>query len=156
MKVTIRKAEINDLKAIQDLNHKLFLWDYGRDPALNADWPYSQAGKDYFTKRINSEPGVCFVAEQNNIIIGYVAGRVSKEIDKTDTILRSELENIYIEDTARSNGIGRLLVQSLTKWCKDQGAQSMFVSSYYHNNDAISFYRACGFEPFVLKLEKRL
>lgn len=156
MKATIRKAEMNDLKAIQDLNYKLFLWDYDRDPTLNVDWPYEEVGKDYFVKRISGESGVCFVAEQDNHIVGYVAGRVSKEIDKTDTILRSELENIYIEEAARSKGVGRLLVQELTNWCKDKGAQSMFVTAYYHNVNAVSFYEACGFGPFALKLERAL
>src|ERR1019366_3068235 len=145
MEVKIRKAEINDLKVIQNLNHKLFLWDYGCDQTLNTDWPYQEAGVNYFEKKISGELSVCFVAEQDGHIVGYLIGHVDKKIDKADTILRCELENIYIDEAARSEGVGRLLVQELTKWCKEKGAQSMFVSVYYHNDNAVSFYKACGF-----------
>jgi ribosomal protein S18 acetylase RimI-like enzyme len=156
MEVIIRKAESNELKVVQDLNHRLFLWDFGRDPTLNTEWPYQEAGETYFAKKISGESGVCFVAEQSGQITGYVIGSIDKTIDKTDTLLRCELENIYIDETARSQGIGKLLVQELTKWCKDKGAQSMFVTAYYHNDDAVSFYKACGFGPFALKLERSL
>lgn len=76
MNVLIRRAELNDLKNIQDLNHKLFLWDLDRDPALNTSWPYEEAGEYYFRKRISREVGVCFVADYQGRILGYVAGRI--------------------------------------------------------------------------------
>ncbi len=156
MKITVRKAAINDLKIIQDLNHKLFLWDYDRDPNLKTEWPYQEAGENYFKRRITGEHGVCFVAEQDGRIVGYVAGSVKKEIDKPDTILRSELENIYIEDDSRNKGIGKLLTQELIEWCKANGAENIIVSAYYHNKDAISFYENSGFKPYTITLEMDL
>jgi len=156
MKTIIRKAEMNDLKAIQDLNYKLFLWDYDRDPSLNIDWPYEEPGESYFKRRISGEHGVCFIAEQGNHIVGYVAGSVKKEIDPTEKILRSELENIYIEEDSRSTGIGKLLTEELVGWCKEKGARSLLVSAYYYNEGAVGFYEHNGFKPFALKLEMDL
>jgi GNAT superfamily N-acetyltransferase len=156
MKITIRKAVMSELKTIQDLNHKLFLWDYGRDPNLNIDWPYQEAGESYFKRRMTGEHGVCFVADDGGRIVGYVAGSVKKEIDKPDTIRRSELENIYVEEESRSKGVGKLLTQELIEWCKANGAKSILVSAYYHNKDAISFYENAGFRPYSTTLEKDL
>ena len=156
MKITIRKAIIGDLKAIQDLNHKLFLWDYNRDSNLNINWPYQEAGESYFKRRITGEHGVCFVAELNGYIVGYVAGSVKKEIDKPDTILRSELENIYVEESSRSMGAGTLLTQALVEWCRLNGAKNILVSAYHGNKDAIHFYESAGFRPYAVKLEKDL
>jgi ribosomal protein S18 acetylase RimI-like enzyme len=156
MEITIRKAVIDELKIIQDLNHKLFLWDLERDPNLNVDWPYQEAGESYFKRRVTGEHGVCFVAEESGRIVGYVAGSVKKEIDKPDTILRSELENIYIEEDSRSKGIGKLLTKELFEWCKANGAKSILVSAYYHNEDAINFYEHTGFRPYSTTLEKDL
>ncbi|MES2631034.1 MAG: GNAT family N-acetyltransferase [Patescibacteria group bacterium] len=156
MEITIRKATINELKTIQDLNYKLFLWDFERDTNLNIEWPYQEAGENYFRRRITGEHGVCFVAERNGRIIGYVAGSVKKEIDKPDTILRSELENIYVEEDSRSKGAGKLLTEELIKWCKKNGAKSILVEAYHHNLDAIKFYENTGFRPYSTKLEKDL
>lgn len=156
MNATIRKARPEELKIIQSMNHRLFLWDFDRDPALNVNWPLEAAGESYFAKKISGETGVCFVAEQDGKLLGYVAGRVDNEVDKTDTLLRSELENIYVEEPVRSQGIGRLMTQEFMRWATKNGAQSMFVTAYYGNEDAIEFYKSCGFNPFALKLEKKL
>ena len=150
---TIRKANMNDLEEIRHLNHKLFLFDYPNDQTLNTDWPNQQAGEEYFTKRINNETGMCFVAEDSGKLIGYVTGRVYDEIDKTDTLLRSELDNIYVEEAVRGSGIGRDLVLALEEWCKNLGAQRMFVVAYSGNQSAINFYETYGFKPYALKLE---
>jgi GNAT superfamily N-acetyltransferase len=156
MQISIRKANMNDLITVQDLNHKLFLWDLERDPKLNIDWPYQEAGESYFKRRISGEHGVCFVAEQGGKIVGYVAGSVKKEIDSPDTVLRSELENIYIEEQARGKGAGKLLTQELITWCKQNGAKSILVSAYYYNHDAVRFYQNNGFKPYSVKLEQDL
>jgi|GEM_PF-5344432 len=42
--VNIRPAKIEDLKAVQDLNHDLFVYDSASDPNLDLDWPYGPTG----------------------------------------------------------------------------------------------------------------
>jgi len=156
MNIVIRKARPEDLPAIQDLNYKLFLYDKDRDPDLNFEWPYQNEGKDYFLKRINENPGICFVAESSNKIVGYAAGRVNEAIDSTETVLRSELENIYVDEEARSRGAGKMLVQNLAEWAKSMNAHSMVVTAYAGNSGAIKFYEESGFSPFATKLEMKL
>lgn len=156
MNVTIRKARLDELPLVQEMNHKLFLWDFARDPALNTAWPHQEVGRSYFEKKISGETGVCFVAEREGELVGYVVGRIDKEIDKTDTLLRSELENIYVEESARNSGVGKLLVNKLVAWCKGHGSENMLVTAYAGNVDAIEFYKKCGFESYALKLEKNL
>lgn len=156
MKIIVRKAVLEELKTIQDLNHKLFLWDFDRDPNLNVAWPHQEAGREYFTRRITGERGTCFIAEYEGKIIGYVAGSVEKNITPISTVLRGELENIYIEEEFRSKGAGKLLTNALIDWCKSHNAQSIVVSAYIHNEAAVEFYKARGFKPLELKLEKDL
>ncbi len=156
MDISIRKANDADLKVVQDLNYKLFLWDFDRDPTLNINWPHEEPGRSYFVRRISGEHGVCFVAEYDGKLIGYAAGSVEKEISPIATILRGELENIYVEEKFRSKGVGKLLTNALVDWCQQQGAQAMTVSAYFYNEAAVEFYKACGFKPLELKLEKDL
>lgn len=152
----IRKAQLEDLEAIRRLNHALFLWDYKHDSALNTDWPLEEFGANYFRKRIKEETGVCFVADEEGVLVGYVTGHVDTNIDPTDTLLRCELDNIYVNDASRGAGIGRQLVSALETWCKSNGAESMIVVAYSGNLDAIEFYKSYGFTPFALKLERKL
>ena len=129
MNIEIRKAKTSELKLIQDMNHKLFLWDYARDSTLNIQWPYQEAGETYFRKMISGETGACFVAES---------------------------DKIYVNEDTRGLGVGKKLVAAFSEWCKEQGAQSMILDAYYQNKDAIKFYEACNFRPYTLRLEKPL
>ena len=156
MNIEIRKAKTSELKLIQDMNHKLFLWDYARDPTMNIQWPYEEAGETYFRKMISGETGACFVAESDKKLVGYVAGCVRSQIYTYDTVLRCELENIYVNEDTRGSGVGKKLVAAFSEWCKEQGAQSMILDAYYQNEDAIKFYEACNFRPYTLRLEKPL
>ncbi len=154
--MNIRKAEPNDIEEIRQLNHRLFLHDLPYDPRLNIGWPLEDFGEVYFKKRISGETGVCFVAEEGGRLVGYATGHVESEIDSTDTILRCELDNIYVEDAYRRSGVGRHLVSELDNWCKERGAKNMLVIAYAGNLDAIQFYESYGFKPFALKLERDL
>ena len=156
MNINIRKATMNDLSVIQDLNHELFMWDYPNDKALNTNWPYEKAGEYYFRDKINGVEGVCYVVESDGQVVGYVAGKVNKEIDKRDTLLRSELENIYIKPEFRGSGVGKKLTDHLISWSKELGAQNMTVSAYHNNEGAIGFYKECGFNLYAVTLEKTL
>lgn len=49
MSTKIRPAIIDDLKAVQDLNHELFVFDIKSDPLLNINWPYETEGESYFS-----------------------------------------------------------------------------------------------------------
>jgi len=155
MNITIRKAHEDELKIVQDLNYKLFLWDYDRDPTLNVRWPY-EAGEEYFQKKISGEAGVCFVAVIDGKVVGYLAGYIFEKIPSYDTIKRSELDNIFVEEEFRGQGIGKLLTKKFLAWSKSNGAFSTLVSAYFFNEQAVKFYKRVGFEPLALKLESKL
>lgn len=153
MNVVVRKAIIGDLKTIQDFNHALFLFDIGRDPELNANWPHEQDGEAYFTKMINEENGICFVAEVNGKVAGYLAGCMRSNVPSYRPVKRSELENMFVAEEYRRMGVGSKLAEEFITWSKSKGAAKVYVSAYVGNEKAINFYQKVGFKPRCLELE---
>lgn len=156
MSVLIRPATLADLETVRELNHELFLWDFPNDTALNTDWPYQAEGEAYFRGKITGKTGTCFVAEKDGVIVGYIEGHVNKEVDPTDTLLRCELDTIYVQAPERGDGTGQDLVDAFSAWCKEKGAQSMVVEAYAGNRKAVEFYKKYGFGAYVEKLERKL
>lgn len=151
--VTIRKAHLEELPIIQDLNHQLFLFDAARDPDLNLNWPLEKEGEAYFKKKIAGEVGVCFVAEVDGAVVGYLAGAVSDNMPSYRPVKRSELENIFILEDYRRAGAGRKLVQAFVDWSHDQDVTNIFVAAYFLNEKAVKFYEGVGFKPLELELQ---
>lgn len=152
--MNIRKATLDDLATVQDLNHDLFIWDAKSDPALNVEWPYNK-GAEYFTKIISGEKGVCFVAEDNDAIIGYLAGCKCND-NECMLAPRAEVENMFVREDYRGKGVGTQLIQAFFDWSKGQGINHVLVGAYTKNEPAVAFYKKQGFKPHVTMLEKIL
>jgi ribosomal protein S18 acetylase RimI-like enzyme len=150
----VRPAKENELKVVQDLNHDLFISDFENDALLNLSWPYKQ-GKKYFADHISGKTGVCFVAEVNGNIVGYVAGKIQKA-ELWTTARRAELENIFVKPTWRGKGVGRLLVEKMADWARKKEVNFLFLSVYAQNSKARSFYEKVGFGTVALTVERKL
>ena len=148
----LREARSSDLKAIQDLNYALFKHDAGRDPNLNLNWPYED-GEMYFRRMIAGEIGVCYVAESEGTIIGYLAGSIKIEQPTYRPVKLAELENIFVLPKDREAGIGTLLTNKFIAFAKQNGAARVKVEAYASNTGAINFYEKVGFKPYSLIME---
>lgn len=153
--IKIRLAKAEDLKIIQDLNHELFLSDAQYQDGYNLNWPYERAGEDYFKGVIAGELGVCFVAEADQEVVGYLAGCLRKPHAAFKT-KRAELENMYVKETMRSQGIGGKLAQTFLDWCKSKGAEHVIVGTLAGNDRAVKFYKAHGFDEFEIVLRAKI
>lgn len=145
--IMVRLAKPEELKKVQELNYQLFLSDARHFDDLNVNWPYEE-GEKYFRDRIAGEGGVCLVAEKSGTIVGYVMGGWSHLNFSAYKGKRAELENIYVAEAERSQGVGALLVEALAEWCKQNGATHIMVDAYTPNLKAIQFYETQGFAPY--------
>ena len=76
--IAIRKAIMDDLIIIQELNNGLFeLEKENYDSTLTRNWPLTDEGKEYFTDLINNS--YVIVAELDNNIVGYLAGSINEK-----------------------------------------------------------------------------
>lgn len=146
MKVDIRKANMNDLINIQNLNNSLFDLEYNNyDSTLKLGWPFEKDGEEYFIDRIKNN--LVFVAEIDEKIVGYLAGSVLEEISYTIETF-AELDNMCIDTNYRGYGIGSKLIDEFKKYCKNLGIENIKVTAYAQNKQAINFYMKNGFQDY--------
>lgn len=149
--VIIRKAKEEELKIAQDLNHQLFEHDLEYDPLLDMNWPYEK--EEYFRNRISEKDGVCFVAEVDGKVVGYLIGAMIEPYTYRKIKKQSELENTLVKEEFRGRGIGEKLFEEFVKWSKEHGAERIKVSASADNFGAIKFYQRVGFKPYATELE---
>jgi len=82
------------------------------------------------------EAGGVFVAERDNVIIGFAA--VQPRADGT-----AELDGLFVEPALWKHGIGRSLVNHCAAFASAGGASALHVTGNPHS---LGFYNACGFE----------
>lgn len=154
MGVNIRKAILEDLKYVQELNYKLFELEYNNfDPALNMNWTFSEKGENYFRELIKS--GTVWVAVDNNKVIGYLAGSIGEKPSYVTTSL-AELDNFYIEKEYRRQGIGKKLVEEFKQYCINNQIQEIKVTANAKNTNARAFYENNGFDDFEVTYKMKI
>lgn len=153
-KISIRKATIDDLTSIQELNNSLFDLELRNfDDTLKQGWPFEKEGKEYFEDMIKNE--MVFVAETEEKVVGYLAGSICEQISYiTETF--AELDNMCINEEYRRCGIGTLLINEFKKYCKEINIQNIKVIASAKNSRAIQFYMKNGFEDYNVTLKYKI
>lgn len=154
MNIIIRTAKPDDWKAIQELNHQVFVNDKDNDSDMDLNWPYSDRGIKYYHDLADGLYGHCLIAEIENKPVGYVAlSHKSFDYRKSKYV---EVENIGVDTRYRSKGIGKQLMEASADWAKQQGADRLYVEAFWGNDRAIKYYKNNGFVEMGLELEKKL
>jgi N-acetylglutamate synthase-like GNAT family acetyltransferase len=153
MNFEIRKANITDIKKIQELNNKLFELEFKEfDNSLKVGWPLEMDGEEYFRDLINNH--YVIVAEISENVIGYLAG--SLNIQNSYNIRKiAELDNMYVHENYRKNGIGKSLIQTFIEFCDSQNMDEIKVTASYKNKNAIDFYIKNNFDKFEMTLKRK-
>ncbi len=153
MDTSIRKASIKDLEDILRLNKALFDSETVFNDEYNLNWTYSKFGRDYFERMINS--GIAIVAEIDKKVVGYLVASIHIFSFRKDNPI-AELGNMYVEEKYRRHGIGKKLVNEMMQVAKEKGVKRVKVEAAFQNENAIKFYKSCGFEEFDIILQSRL
>ncbi len=154
--ITIGKATIDDLGAIQQLASELFEYEYQRwDNTIDPNWPFSEEATASYKKAINEK--VTLIAECDGSPAGYLIGQIfSADPKAARQVSAAYLENIYISSDYRGHGIGEKLMKEFSDRCRDEGADKIDVMVNAKNVDAIKFYEKTGYATSRLLMSKEL
>lgn len=153
---TIRRATIEDIATIQNLNNELFNYEIRNNfDNYLKDWSLGEESKLYFRELIENQ--FVILAEIDKKAVGYLAGSIYN--DETYSYYEgktAELENMFVLEDYRKYGIGSKLVNSFIEWCTKNEVKQIFVTASIKNDNAINFYQKQGFENLNLTLRKKL
>lgn len=154
MNIEIKRADISNLKEIQNLNNQLFELEYNNfDPSLKVGWPFEKEGTAYFTDMLNNE--IVYIALAEDKIIGYLAGSINIQHSYVTKSL-AEVDNMFILEDYRKYGIGSKLMNEFKKYCIQNSIEELKVTASAKNSNAIKFYKKNGFNEFEITLKQDL
>jgi ribosomal protein S18 acetylase RimI-like enzyme len=88
---------------------------------------------------------VILVAESDGVISGFVSGYVIRRNPHLDVGIVGKVDNFYVSEKYRRNGIGSKLLTTLIETFRKQGVVHFEISCDLQNPDALRLYRKLGF-----------
>jgi ribosomal protein S18 acetylase RimI-like enzyme len=105
----IRKATLNDIQIILDLAHKLMECHLQFDEYYELGSNSCVSFSTYFENMIRSRDAVVLAAEDNGIVIGYLAAKIEERPPVYKEDKRGRVDTAYVLENYRGQGIGRKL-----------------------------------------------
>ena len=149
-----------DLVPVYRLGSKLYTAD--KWPVLYRNWDEYE-----IIERFISDQEFCFVAENKNKIVGFAIGTIIEK--PTGSWSYGYMLWIGVDPKQQGSGLGKRLVQKMTRTFIEKGAKMMMVDTARDNEKAIRFFTKRGFsdiedhvymtknlldEPYYKKLKK--
>jgi len=129
--VIIRSAREDDFEAVYHINLSAFGYDY------------SKADTAKMLSYILNKPNYrIFVAEADGLVVGYIHG------SDYECTYNSPLKNILalgVLPEYHGQGLGRMLIEKLENWAKEDGCSGVRLVSGYNRAEAHKFYLHCGY-----------
>jgi len=171
--VNIRPAVMADLSAVyvlfeQELAYQKALID-GRDWIPNLDW------QEVINRKLTNPRERMWVAELNGNLVGYLMGRLSSAskrrplrqwLQKMSNGQRTTggnptgptgwIEDCFVLQEARRQGIGRALVRAALSWFQENHVGHIELGIWMVNEQGQAFWERQGFLPVRLKMSKDL
>lgn len=156
--IIIRQAVEDDVDRIGELwkrlvTHHRLLDEQLPEAAEDGDKLYAH----HILNRLEDQLTRVFVAEVDGQVVGYVFGIV---VDLVPEMFIAEpggfLADIYVDEKYRGKGIGRDLVDALTKWFRARGVAYVELYVANKNDDARDFWDKIGAKDLMTRVRFKI
>ena len=139
--VRIRPAVPADLDSLVALLQILF----GIEEDFVGDYDRQRRGLEMM---LENERGCVLVAEAAGEVVGMCTGQVTISTAEGGPALL--VEDVVIMEQWRGKGVGRLLMERLGMWAKEQGIERLQLLADRNNGPALDFYAGLGWQGTAL------
>ena len=115
---------------------------------------FATAGNDGFKKFLDNPRNSMFVAESFGKIIGFATFSARDVVRYARPI--AELEELFVLEEYRKQGIGKLLILEVEKKASAMNCQRMYLESAVERKPAHAFYESLGYEKYGVAFKKEL
>ncbi|MBT7736141.1 GNAT family N-acetyltransferase [Candidatus Peregrinibacteria bacterium] len=136
-KIIIREMEFDDLKTVFALGESLFTAD--KWPVLYRTWDEYE-----IIERFISDSEFCLVAESGDKIVGFALGTIIEK--KKSKWGYGYLLWLGVSKKSQGLGVGRKLINALTKRFVKGGVNIMMADTAEDNEEAQNFFKKHGFD----------
>lgn len=137
MAIAVREARDEEIEALVSMYEWLFAPPGSRPPRWDPDW-----AREALSRAVASDESAVLVAEENRGLIGLCTAYL--ELDSVRFGRRCWVEDLVVDPERRSEGAGKLLLDTAKEWARERGASHLELDSGDARLDAHRFYEREG------------
>jgi GNAT superfamily N-acetyltransferase len=156
MSALIRRAREGDERKVAEFAIKLFDQHVEYDPQRFSTFANVDGAAKFYRSRFETPDSAVFVAEVENEVVGFAY--VERDLLNYAELLKNGawLHDIYVQERARAEGVGKELIKAAAEAAKQMGAEKMLLSVAAKNTAAQQVFGKAGFRPTMVEMTLNL
>lgn len=150
--VKIRKASQKDLDNLHDMHKGLIEYEFEVDPLIKKSNSYYSIAKKDYKSALLKRNHIFFIAEDNNIPLGYIYGWIEKPPKSFIPNKRGYICDAYVKPKGRNKGVGKKLTSEILKFFKSKNVSWIKLGVYAKNVNSVKIWRKLGFEDYTIDM----
>ena len=156
MAAVIRRAREGDEKQVAKFAIRLFQQHVEYDAERFSTFANVQGAESFYRSRFDTKDSAVFVAELDEVVVGFAY----VELDERNYAQLLEngawLHDIYIDDSARKEGLGSGLIKAAAEAMRQKGAKKLLLTVAAKNMAAQQAFEKAGFRPTMVEMTLNL
>lgn len=152
MAVEIRRATEKDARTIAEYAIKLFAQHREYDARRFAEIASIEGATNFYGSQTDTKYAAVLIAELENVIVGFAYIQY-ESLDYANLLENAAwLHDLYVDEAARGNNAGKLLIEKSVDVAKDFGADKLMLSVAARNEYAREFFERQGFRTTMVEM----
>ena len=120
--------------------------------------PITRYDKALYLDYLQNPDSCIWIAEEDERVMGVIIAKVHQraQIPMYKANQFVVVEEICVSESFRGRGIGKQLMKTVEDWAGEQGVEQVQLSVWTKNIDAVNFYDALGYAPFLIRMRKNI
>ena len=150
MNFTLRYATREDAALVADISRQTFYDTFAADntPENMEKFLTEQFTKGKLMLEVGSPENTFLLAYDKDAVAGYLKLRDGKKLAALQGLSAMEIARLYVVKDYIGKGVGKLLMQTAINIAKQNEKEVVWLGVWEHNQRAIAFYTAWGFQKF--------
>lgn len=163
MEVSFREYQESDKELVRQFIEKLQDYVVATDPIKRVRRlpGLSELGLKKVLEKLEKNRGKVYFAHEGEKNVGYIFGFVcdKQSEEKLLEVVPSQvgqIEDVYVEEEFRGRGVGKLLMEKMESYLKEQGCDSVWLEVFAPNTNAHGTYTKLGYVDREIGMLKKL
>ncbi len=152
MSLAVRRARPEDAKKVAEFAEKLNIQHVGFNSNRFSQIADLEQMAKYYGGETEARNAAVLVAEIGNEIVGFAYIQFEKRNYAELLENAAWLHDIYVEESARSRKVGKVLIAEAIKTAKELGADKLMLIAASQNEAAQKFFERQGFKPTMVEM----
>lgn len=149
----VRPLEAQDLEVVGRLAGRLVRMHYAFDPKRFLEPGDPETGyRRWFAKEMKEPDVALLVAEEDGAVVGYAYAKLEPRSYYELVDAHAALHDIYVDERARSRGVGEALVREVKARMREKGAPRVVLLTAVQNETAQRLFARAGFRPTMIEM----